>query len=258
MGRRFKEILAKNELCRVFQCGRIGTPPVIDLYGFAGGFDGFWFDQEHCGLTYKELETAALAARANGFDSIVRMAPAGYQVVTQAFEAGHGGVMAARIESAAQAEEFVQWAKFAPRGTRGMNTSGRDGHYTNLQQLEFAEKANRETFVSIQIEMLGALNDCDAIAAIDGVDLLFVGPADLSQSLGLQGQRNHPKIWEGLEAVAKACKKHGKHWGIVPVDAAYADRCYELGCRMITFGNDVFALRTGIAQVKQLYASRFA
>src|SRR5436853_220050 len=95
MGRRFKEVLAKNELCRVFQCGRIGTPPVIDLYGFAGGFDGFWFDQEHCGLTYKELEVAALAARANGFDSIVRMAPAGYQVVTQAYEAGHGGVMAA-------------------------------------------------------------------------------------------------------------------------------------------------------------------
>jgi 2-dehydro-3-deoxyglucarate aldolase/4-hydroxy-2-oxoheptanedioate aldolase len=258
MSRRFKEILAKNELCRVFQCGRIGTPPTIDLYGLAGGFDGFWFDQEHCGLTYKEMEVAALAARANGFDCIVRLAPSGYSVVTQSYEAGFGGVMAARIESLAQAEQFVDWAKFAPRGSRGMNTSGRDAHYTHIQQKEFAEKANREHFVAIQIEMLGALNDVDAIAAIDGVDLLFVGPADLSQSLGVQGERNHPKVWEGMEAVAKACKKHGKHWGVVPVDPAYAERCYDLGCRMITFGNDILALKTGIATLKNNYTKLFS
>ena len=98
--------------------------------------------------------------------------------------------------------------------------------------------------------MLGALNDAEKIAAIEGVDLLFVGPADLSQSLGVQGQRNHPKVWEGMEQVAKACKKHGKHWGVVPVDPAFADRCYELGCRMITFGNDILALKTGIAAIK--------
>ena len=74
MARRFKEILAKNELCRVFQCGRIASPPVIDLYGFAGDFDGFWFDQEHCGLTYKEMEMAALAARAASNATISRAA----------------------------------------------------------------------------------------------------------------------------------------------------------------------------------------
>jgi len=257
MVRRFKEILAKNELCRVFQCGRIASPPVIDLYGLAGGFDGFWFDSEHCGSSYKDIEMAALAARANGIDCIARMAPTGYSQVTQCLEAGMGGVMAARIESAAQAEEFVQWAKFAPRGSRGMNTSGRDAGYTHMQQLEFAEKANKENFVAIQIEMLGALNDCDAIAAIPDVDLLFIGPADLSQSLGVQGQRNHPKVWEGIEAVAKACKKHGKHWGVVPLDPPYAERCYDLGCRMITFGNDVMALRLGIAAVKANYAKTF-
>lgn len=257
MGRRFREKLAKNELCRVFQTGRIASPAVIDLYGFAGGFDGFWFDQEHCGLTYQQMEMAALAARANGFDALVRMAPTGYNVVTQAFESGCGGVMAARIESVAQAEEYVQWAKFAPRGNRGMNTSGYDAKYTHMQQLEFAEKANKETFVAIQIEMLGALYDCDAIAAIEGVDLLFIGPADLSQSLGVQGQRNHPKVWEGIEAVAKACKKHGKHWGVVPLDPPYADRCFELGCRMITFGNDVGAMRMGIAAITKAYESTY-
>lgn len=255
--RRFKEILAKNELCRVFQCGRIGTPPVIELYKHAGGFDGFWFDQEHCGLTYKEVERASVTARACEFDFIVRMAPTGYSQVTQNLEAGAGGLMAARIESAAHAEEFVQWAKFAPRGSRGMNTSGVDANYTHIPQKEFAEKANRESFLAIQLETAGCLNDVDAIAANDAVDLIFVGPADLSQSLGIQGERNHPKIWDALREVQKACAKHGKHWGVVPVDPEYADKCYDLGCRMITFGNDIFALKTGIASIKGSYKSRF-
>ncbi|MBL9091483.1 MAG: host specificity protein [Planctomycetaceae bacterium] len=258
MVRRFKEILANNELCRVFQCGRIYAPPIIDLFALAGGYHGFWFDQEHCGLTYKEVESAALAARANGLDCIVRMAPTGYSQATQNLEAGVGGLMAARIESAAHAEEFVSWVKFAPRGSRGMNTSGRDANFTHLAQLEFAEKANREHFVAIQIETLGALRDIDAITANDAVDLVFVGPADLSQALGIQGQRNHAKVWEALEEVAKACKKYGKHWGIVPVDAAFADRCYDLGCRMITFGNDINVFKAGITATKQAYASRFA
>ncbi|MGC3970132.1 MAG: aldolase/citrate lyase family protein [Pirellulales bacterium] len=102
-----------------------------------------------------------------------------------------------------------------------------------------------------------ALNDIDAITAIDGVDLVFVGPADLSQSLGIQGQRSHQKIWDALEAVASACKRHGKHWGIVPVDPAFAQRTYDMGCRMITFGNDINALKTGIAAIKQAYSGLF-
>ena len=119
MPRRFKDMLAKNELIRVFCVGRLPTAVTVDLFALAGGFDGFWIDQEHTGLPYEQVMLLALAARANDMDCFVRMSPTNYALVTQNLEAGAGGVMAARIESAAHAEEFVQWAKFAPRGNRG-------------------------------------------------------------------------------------------------------------------------------------------
>lgn len=257
MGKRFKELLAENELCRVFSIGRLGSPVAVDLFGLAGGFHGFWIDQEHVGLTWHEIQHITLAARANGFDQFVRMAPSNYAQVTQNLEAGAGGVMAAQIHSAAQAEEFVSWAKFAPRGMRGMNTSGRDADYTHLKQGEYAERANREHFVAIQIETVGAVREIDAIAAIDGVDLLFVGPADLSQSLGILGQPGHAKVWEAIGQVAAACRRHGKHWGTVPADPAFAERAYDEGCRMLTLSTDLVSLRRGIEATQAAHPNFF-
>ena len=257
MGRQFKEKLASGGLVRLFAVGRLPSPVVIDLFGLAGGYDGFWMDQEHAGLTYEQVLVASTAARANGFDSFVRMAPTDYSAVTQNLEAGAGGVMAARIESAEHAEEFVRWAKFAPRGDRGLNTSGRDADYTHQTPIEFAESANRDHLVAIQIETAGALNDADAIAAIDGVDVLFVGPSDLSQALGVLGQVNHEKVWDGYAAVDAACRKHGKHWGTVSPTPEFATRAIELGCKMITFGSDVHCLRRGIAEIKAASAGHF-
>ena len=152
MGLKFKEMLANDQLVKIFNLGRVVHPVVVDMFGLSGGYDGFWIDQEHGGLTYEQVCLAGVCARANGFDTIVRMAPTNYALVTQNLEAGAGGVMAARIETAAQAEEFVQWAKFYPRGMRGFNTSGRDAHYTHKSLAQFAEDANREHLVSIQIE----------------------------------------------------------------------------------------------------------
>ena len=257
MGRRFRELLANNELCRVFAAGRLLNPVTVDLYALAGGFHGFWMDQEHVGIGYQEIQMAAVSARANGFDQFVRMAPTNYAQATQNLEAGAGGLMAAQIRSAAHAEEFVSWTKFAPRGCRGMNTSGRDADYTHRSQAEFAERSNREHLILIQIEAASAVQEADAIAAIDGVDLLFVGPADLSQSLGVLGQLNHPRVWEAIDTVAAACKRHGKHWGVVPADPAFAEKAYDKGCRLLSVNTDILAMRRGIEAAKTAFAKLF-
>lgn len=257
MPRRFKERLAAGELVRIFSVARIVHPVVIDLVGLAGGYHGFWLDQEHGGLTYQEIQLASVCGRANGFDCFVRMAPLDYSLVTQALEAGAGGVMAAQIHSAEQAEQFVRWAKFAPRGTRGMNSGGRDCDFTHKPLAMFAEDANRQHLVAIQIETLGALKQIEQIAAIDGVDLLFLGPADLSQAMGHVGQMDHAEIWDAFARLSVACKAHGKHWGTVPVDPAYADRCVELGCQMLILGGDVLCLRRGLEAIQTAFTSAF-
>jgi 2-dehydro-3-deoxyglucarate aldolase/4-hydroxy-2-oxoheptanedioate aldolase len=253
----FKTLLAENRLVRVFCSGRLVHPISIQMFGLAGGYDGFWLDAEHAGISTDQITMAALAGRACGLGSFLRLPVAGYATVTQALESGVDGVMAAQVGSAAEAEKFVTWAKYAPRGMRGLNTQGADAQFTRKSQLELARDANRDNFVAIQIETLGALEEVDAIAATDDVDLLFVGPADLSQALGVLGQPEHEKMWNALDRVAAACRKHGKAWGIVPAGPSHADRCVEKGCRMLSFGSDVMAMRLGVDAVKTMYAGHF-
>jgi 4-hydroxy-2-oxoheptanedioate aldolase len=257
MSTRFREILAAGELARLFAIGRLLHPILIDMYGLAGGFHGFWLDQEHCGLTYEQIQLASVCARANNFDSFVRMAPSDYALVTQNLEAGAGGVMAAQIRDAEHAEQFVKWAKFAPRGYRGMNNAGRDADYTHKTQEQFAVDSNRDHFIAIQIETLGALEQAEQISAIDGVDLLFVGPSDLSQAMGLLGQFAHKKVVEALDHVAAACRRHGKHWGTVAPNKEYTQMCYDKGCRMLTLSTEITVVKHGIEQHKAAYKGMF-
>jgi len=253
----FDELLASGRVVRVFSLSRIVHPVVFDVFGMAGGFDGLWLDQEHGGMTVEQIQMASASARANGLGLFVRMAPTGYAQATQNLEAGAHGLMAARLGSAAEAERFVTWCKYAPRGDRGLNSSGFDARYTYKPLPQLVADANRDSFLAIQIETLGALDEVDQIAAIDGVDLLFVGPADMSQALGCIAQVNHEKVWEAIDRVAAACRRHGKPWGTVPAGPDYALRCVEKGCRMLTLANETLALRRGVDALKGWYSSLF-
>jgi 2-dehydro-3-deoxyglucarate aldolase/4-hydroxy-2-oxoheptanedioate aldolase len=253
---RFKDRLARNELTLVLGVGRIAHRNLLQIVGIQGGFHGLWFDHEHVGLSIEDLEVGTLAARSVGLDNFVRIAPTDYALVTKCLEAGGGGVMAAQIFSANQAEEFVRWAKFHPRGWRGLNTGGWDARYSSIPIKEFCEKSNRESLVAIQIETASSVTECDKIAAIDGVDLLFVGPSDLSQSLGVTGDFFNPKCIEAIDKVAAACKAHGKHWGAVSISPKHAEMLLEKGCKMLSPASDVRLVNAGMQAIKAEY-SRF-
>lgn len=252
-----KQRLAEGERINVFAVSRLFHPNMIEVYGVHGGFAGFWIDDEHAGFTVKDIEVAAACGRASGLDSFVRIPPTDYATVTRCLESGAGGVMAAQINSAEQAEEFVRWSKFAPRGHRGMNAGGYDGRFGNLSVTEFTESANRNSFVAIQIETLGSLDECDAIAAIDGVDLLFVGPSDLSQALGVSGNFMHEKCLEAIDRVAAACKNHGKTWGAVTTTPEHARMLTDKGCLMLSPTNDVRTFNMGVKATKEMYSEFF-
>jgi 2-dehydro-3-deoxyglucarate aldolase/4-hydroxy-2-oxoheptanedioate aldolase len=250
-----KQRLADGERLVVFAVGRMFHHNIVRYLGMQGGFDGFWIDVEHGGLTTSDIEIAAMAGAAHGLECFVRVPPTDYASVTRCFESGTTGVMAAQIRSAAQAEEFVQWAKFAPRGRRGLNPLGYDGGYGSIPLAEFAERANRETFVAVQVETAQAVTEVDDIAAIDGVDLLFVGPSDLSQAVGTIGDFTGTASIEAVDRVAEACRAHGKHWGAVTPSPEYASLLIEKGCTLISPTNDVKLVTTGLAAVKETYSS---
>jgi 2-dehydro-3-deoxyglucarate aldolase/4-hydroxy-2-oxoheptanedioate aldolase len=120
---------------------------------------------------------------------------------------------------------------------------------------EFAERANRDTFVAIQIETAQAVEDVDAIAAVDGVDLLFVGPSDLSQALGVIGDFTGPESMDAVDRVAAACRSHGKQWGAVTPSPEYAATLIEKGCTLISLANDVKLVTSGLASLKADYSA---
>ncbi len=252
-----KARLARGERVMTFGFGRLFHHNLIQMLGMHGGFQGFWLDHEHVGMTICEMEIAAAIGRGVGLDCFVRIAPTDYAIVTRCLESGAGGVMAAQIHSAEQAEEFVRWAKFAPRGCRGLNTGGYDGDFGRLPADEFTERANRETFVAIQIETLGSVEDCEAIAAIEGVDHLFVGPSDLSQALGVTGQFMHERCTTAIDRIAKACESAGITWGAVTPTAEHASMLVDKGCKLLSPVNDVRIVNAGVSTLKKQFADWF-
>jgi len=243
---RIKERLAKGQLVRTFLVGQLSHPKVIEMVGLSGGWDAVWIDQEHAGLTIAQIEEAARAARGVGLDSFVRLAPTDYATVMRVLEAGAGGVMAAQVRSARQAEEIVSWSKFHPRGVRGINGTGFDGQYGALPLADYIRKANAENFVSIQIEHVDALEAVEQIAAVKDVDVLCIGTADLSQSMGIPGQYEHPRVQQAIERIAQAARDHGIHWAILPFSPAHAAACRQMGCRMLVLGVDTRLVLRGI------------
>lgn len=255
---RMKEKMARGELVRVFAAGRLMHHNLIQMLGQSGLFDGVWLDHEHTGCSMEQLEVAALAARSSGLESFVRIAPTDYAVITRCLEAGGGGVMAAQVFSAAQTEQIVQWARFAPRGCRGLNTGGFDGRFAALSPKEFTDKATREAFVAIQIETKQSVEEVEAIAAIDGVDLLFIGPSDLSQAYGVTGDFFHKDCLAAIDRVAAACRQHHKPWGAVTPNPEHAAMLVEKGCQMLSPTNDVKIIHAGLAAMKKQFEALFA
>ena len=190
-------------------------------------------------------------------DHFVRLPATDYASIMRPLEAGAGGVMVSMVRSAAEAEQAVRWAKFWPRGERGMNGGNRDGRFGLTPLAEYAAKANAETFVGIQIETAGAIAAVAEIAAVPDVDLLFVGPADLSQVLGVPGDFENPRCLDAIERIARACAEAGKPWGIVPRGREYAERMRGWGCRMFVLGFDIHAFHAGIRAAKERYAAFF-
>jgi 2-dehydro-3-deoxyglucarate aldolase/4-hydroxy-2-oxoheptanedioate aldolase len=252
---RIKDLLAQGQFVRLFGVGQLLSPKLIEIVGVHGGFDGLWLDAEHAGLTMKEIEVGTLAAKAYGMDNFVRMPATDYASIMRALEAGAGGVMVSMARSAEDVEQAVRWAKFWPRGDRGLNGGNRDGRFGLTPLGDYVRTANAETFVGIQIETAGALAAVREIAAIPDVDLLFVGPADLSQILGVPGDFENPQCLETIERIARSCAEAGKPWGIVPRGAEYAARMAAWGCRMFVLGIDIHAVHAGIRVAKERYAS---
>jgi 2-dehydro-3-deoxyglucarate aldolase/4-hydroxy-2-oxoheptanedioate aldolase len=156
--------------------------------------------------------------------------------------------MVANVETPEQAREIVKAVKYAPLGNRGVGLGGAHTDYLAPDPLAYFRESNENTTVICQIESAKGLANSEAIAAIEGVDVLWVGHFDLTQSMGIPAQFNNPQFIEALRSVVQAARKHGKAAGIQPGDFDQARLWMSLGYNAISWRTDVVAYRAAVTE----------
>jgi 4-hydroxy-2-oxoheptanedioate aldolase len=226
---------------------RVTDPWLMEVLGRIG-YDNIWFDLEHRSFPTDRVELLSFACRLAGIDLMVRIRKTGYQEPMQMLESGANGIMVPHCRSAEEARQWVDWMRFPPLGRRGFDGAGADCCFGLEPAVESIEFANRETFLVLQIEDREALDSIDDIAAVPGYDLLFIGPGDLSISLGVPMQTSSPLLNDAIDRVARACANHGKWWAIPTATPEIAQQMLDRGARMITGGGDHGMLVNGFQE----------
>ena len=246
---RVKAKLAKNEPALITAL-HFAEPSVYEMTSVMG-FDGIWLDLEHHGASVQTAANLMRAARVGVADIIARPAKGEFMRMGRMLEMGAQGIMYPRCESAAEAREVVRWAKFAPLGQRGIDSGNPDGMFCGPDLNDYLKHANAETFIVIQLEEQKAVDEAEAIAAVEGVDALMLGPGDYSILSGFPGQWDHPRIMQATEKIAAAARNAGKHWGRPMGSVDAAQQFLEMGARLVFHGCDLIILKQGLEDIQK-------
>lgn len=178
---------------------KTGDPAFVEIVGFAG-FDFAVLDMEHGPVSFENLQNLIRGSLVAGMMPIVRTPDSRPIHIGKALDLGAGGVMVPQVSNAIEAREVVSSARFFPEGNRGMCRYVRAANYSSKPPKQYFKDANT-ALVIIQVEGEEALNNLDEILEVEGIDILFIGPYDLSQSFGYPGETDHPKVIEAMKSI---------------------------------------------------------
>lgn len=249
-----KRKLAANELVLAMAVNQMRTPNVA-MIAAACGFDAIYIDLEH---NPTSLETAAgicIAALGVGITPIARVTSHDPHDATRILDCGALGVMVPHIQNGKEARDVVEACRYAPLGHRSAAGALPTMGYASMPQAEINRRGNEETLLIAMIETPEAVENADAIAAVEGIDTVHIGSTDLSTEMGIAGEYKHARMRAAFETVAAAAKKHGKSMGVggVREDLEFQTWLLKIGVRYLTGGSDTgYILSAGRADVKRL------
>ncbi|MCX6030349.1 MAG: aldolase/citrate lyase family protein [Chloroflexi bacterium] len=240
---RKSKVLAKlrsGQFARI--CGMGHFLPFYVRYAAHFNYDGIWLDLEHRTMNDREVQAVIAACYYNDIDCMVRPQTMGRTHLYHYLEDGAAGFMIPFVSTPDIARQVVEAVKYPPLGNRGLDGAGLDADYGMeawKPDTTYFDDANRETFILAQIETPEAVENLDAIAAVPGIDCLFIGPGDLGLRLKASGSpMTIPDVVERLAAVAR---EHGVAWGITSGSVEDLTRYRKLGAQIVPWGGD-FAL----------------
>ena len=204
----------------------------------AAGFHWAFIDCEHGPFDLETVYDLCRASVACGLSPVVRVASLEYDLIARALDCGAEGIIFPRVESVELLEQAVSWTKFPPAGVRGYGLAPVHLHYTKATIPEAIEHMNKEIMVVLQIETVKAFEMRGELLSVKGIDTVMVGPADLSISLGVPGDFQHPKMVTTMEAIVKSCVAHGVNPGTQTRTLGLAKFWKERGMKFLGCSSD--------------------
>lgn len=236
---------------------QIPSPEVVEAFGFAG-FDFVIIDNEHSVFDAKITLELVRAAEAVGVTTVVRIPECADVYVKKTLDLGASTIICPGVSSVQQAKNLVYYGKYAPEGMRGSCPCVRSNDF-GKGDITYYSRANAETTLLVQVEGKEGLEVFDEIIAVEGIGGVVLGPVDLSMSLGVPGQLDHPLVIDALREMVRKTRDRGMSAGMFSMDVADSKRWLDIGCNFIAYGVDsmlIFQMAWDI--VNNLNALRFS
>jgi 2-keto-3-deoxy-L-rhamnonate aldolase RhmA len=236
-----KQALAEGKVQLGTGFGQLRSPEIPRLLAVAG-FHWAFIDTEHGGFDLETVQDICRVSNMAGLCPIVRVADMQYSLIARALDCGAQGVIFPRVESPELLERAVSWTKFPPVGVRGYGLMAVHTDYEPMTFNQVIEHVNANSMVVLQIETRRALEAREELLSVKGIDAVMMGPADLSISLGVPGEFQHPKMVEAMEAVRDTCDRRGIAPGTQTRTPSLARFWKERGMRFLGCGHEISML----------------
>lgn len=227
----------------------IPSPMIVEIVAYMG-FDFALVDGEHGSIDELLCEDLVRAAEATGISTVVRVPRNEWATISRFLETGAQGVMVPWVNTGDEAKAAVDAVRYHPEGRRGLGPGRASGYGLAQNMGDYAREANEQNLLVIQIEDIAAVRNLDAILAVPGIDVIMIGPSDLSKSMGLAGRADDPSVREVIDQISRKTLGAGISLGMIAGDGAGARKEIERGARFVICGLTRIIMPAGRAFVQ--------
>ena len=230
----------------------LSSPSALNIIGQAG-LDFAIIDMEHGPTSFETAEMQLYAAESAGCAPIIRLGEGSDQTILHALDIGAQSIMISQVATPDEARRIANAAKYSPEGNRGLSPFTRIHGYSEANLPDKLRYANEQTFVGLLVEGQAGMDNLEAIAQVPGLDMIYLGIYDISQSLGVSGDVRHPKVLKMVRDCVRIIEAHGLAAGSVAPDQEYLKLLHEAGFRFLSYRVDSAVLREGFIIARSWY-----